>query len=146
MAGLTTESSIHREAFEYYYSLGNERSVEAVAEKYDCLPDTVRKWRRKYLWDERVSQRDIETGESSVTPVKVDYRVIINLLMENVADRIENGEIKVNTVADFERLVKLDLLLMGEVTSRVKEVSIMELPAEIRTLLDEKIEELRTAQ
>ena len=38
--------------------------------------------------------------------------------MADLSKRVMKGEIKVRNIQDFERLVKLDLLLMGEPTDR----------------------------
>jgi hypothetical protein len=142
---LKSENELQKEAFEIYYNMGKARSMEVVAEKVNRGVRSIANWRRKYLWDDRIAQREIEDGTRAATAVKADYRVIINMLMEEVADRIESGEIKVESVADLDKLVRLDLLLMGEPVriTEEKEISVIELPDNIRNLLDAKIEELK---
>lgn len=147
MAVLNPEKGIQKEAFENYYTL---RSYRKVAEKMDLPVSTVREWCSRYKWVEQALLRDAdnvrvdtENKGEVINPVMIRYRQVIDTIMERVADKIESGELEVKTVEDLERLVKLDLLLMGEATNRVEKVSVIELPEEIRTLLDAKIESLK---
>ena len=45
---------------------------------------------------------------------KNEYRLLLGSLIRDFAERFRNGEVKINTIYEFERVVKLDLLLMGE--------------------------------
>ena len=36
----------HKEAFEYYYSLGDKRTLKKVSLQYTCSVPGVKKWRR----------------------------------------------------------------------------------------------------
>lgn len=123
------------EAFEYYYSLGKERTLRQVADKVGYSPDTVRYWSSKYRWAEKVAQRDADI-RGMITP-QMRYQFFINTLMDQVATAIESGELKIRTVEDLERVIKLDLFLCGEIPNTV-----IELPERIRDLLDAKIKEL----
>lgn len=147
MAVLNPEKEIQKEAFENYYTL---RSYRKVAEKLALPVSTVKEWCRRYKWVERALFRDADNvrvdteNKGEVTsPIMIRYRQVIDMIMERVADKIESGELEIKTVEDLERVVKLDLLLMGEATNRVEKVSVIELPEEIRNLLDAKIESLK---
>lgn len=142
---LKSETDIQKWAFEIYYSMGKRRNMETVAERVNRSVRSIANWRRKYSWDDRIVQRELEDNVGGSTAVKTDYRIIINMLMEEVADRIESGEIKVESIEDIEKLVRLDLLLMGEPIRRTeeKEIAVIDLPESLRALLDAKIEELR---
>lgn len=142
---LKSETDIQKWAFEIYYSMGKRRNMETVAERVNRSVRSIANWRRKYSWDDRIVQRELEDNVGGSTAVKTDYRIIINMLMEEVADRIESGEIRAESIEDLEKLVRLDLLLMGEPIRRTeeKEIAVIDLPESLRDLLDAKIEEFR---
>ena len=127
MGQLSKENSLQREAFEIYYQMGDKRSLRAVAERVGRTERSVAGWSRTYNWVDRVSQREIEEHKNDdVTDAilaqtvasKTSYRIMINNLMRDVSRRIAREELTVKTILDFERVVKLDLLLMGEATDR----------------------------
>lgn len=111
------ETLQHKEAFEYYFSLGENRGYREVVQKFNVSLTTIAKWGKSFNWQERILQRDIEIGKKLVTKTnttvlneKAKYR---KLIQDAIAGM---GDIKVETVKDYETLVKLDLLLMGEST------------------------------
>lgn len=130
-------------AFDYYFLLGDERSIEAVALKFTRNVNTVYKWGRDLLWKERVEQRDIEVSrrlerktDNLIIDAKAEYRSEIKnylktlkALLVSAVGKNEEGKsvlnIKVNNPKDitsivsaYEKLIKLDLLVMGESTER----------------------------
>lgn len=118
-----TEKLIHREAFEYYYSLGKDRTVPQVAEEFEKSPRTVYEWSRKFDWADRIVQRDIEVGRrlkeetiDTVVAEKARYRKIVKLAIAKFVESLQKGEVKTDSILDLERLIKLDLTLMGEAT------------------------------
>ena len=125
---LTKENELQSRAFEMYYGLGDKRSLRAVAETIGRTERTVAGWSRAFNWVARVTQRNIENSQNKreealntqLTDVRARYRVIINNFMADLSKRVMKGEIKVRNIQDFERLVKLDLLLMGEPTDRAE--------------------------
>lgn len=119
------ETLRHREAFEYYYSLGPTRSLPQVARQYSVSVAAVKKWSKAFNWQERVEQRDIENARrleektnETIVAAKANYRKIIKAAIGRWVKRFQGGEIDVESVWDLERLVKLDLLLIGEPTDR----------------------------
>ncbi len=56
------ETLRHKEAFEYYYSLGTERSFKLVESKFKVSNMSVARWSKEFNWQERIGQRDIENG------------------------------------------------------------------------------------
>ena len=125
---LTKENELQSRAFEMYYGLGDRRSLRAVAETIGRTERTVAGWSRSFNWVARVTQRNIENSQNKreeaintqLTDVRAKYRVIINNFMAELSRRVIKGEIKIRNIQDFERLVKLDLLLMGEATDRIE--------------------------
>lgn len=63
------------------------------------------------------------------------YRAEMDKLISKADEDIRAGKIRVQSIEDFDRLVKLDLLLMGEPTER-KEVITKDSPLNVSALLD----------
>ena len=147
MAELDKQNKLQREAFEIYYGLGDKRSLKAVAERVDRTERTVAGWSRAYSWVDRVKQREIEDAKNSAldkatlnaqtTDIKTRYRIMINNLMAKASKAIADGSLKVKSIQDYERLVKLDLLLMGEAVEREELVGATELSQADKDRLDE---------
>lgn len=122
------ESVEQIEAFDLYYSLGSERSLQIVADKLGRSKRTVMGWCKKYNWDNRVIQRALEVAKQAgveelhkeTLAIRTEYRNSVNTLIEQFCKDIQEGKIKIESVEDFERLVKLDLFLMGEPTELVE--------------------------
>jgi hypothetical protein len=119
------ETLRHTEAFEYYYSLGAGRSITEVARQHNAGRASVAKWSKAFSWQERVEQRDIENAKrlekrtnDTVVAAKADYRKIVRAAIKHWVERFKQGGIDIRDTRDLERLVKLDLLLMGEATDR----------------------------
>lgn len=125
------ETLRHQEAFNYYYSLGEKRSIPQVAQRYTVSVAAVKKWSRAFNWQERVEQRDIENSRcmeekvnETIVATKANYRKIIKVAIARWVQKFKVHEIDPDSVPDLERLVKLDLLLMGEATEREEYVPI----------------------
>lgn len=142
---LSKENELQRKAFELYYGLGDKRSLRAVAETIGRTERTVAGWSRTFNWVARVTQRNIEDAQNSkeakitaeLTDVRTKYRILINNLMADFSRDIAQGKVKVKNINDFERLVKLDMLLMGEATERVENGGSQELSQADKERLDE---------
>ncbi|MBT9168571.1 MAG: hypothetical protein DDT19_01918 [Syntrophomonadaceae bacterium] len=117
------ETFKQREAFDYYYALGAKRSLSALSSHLGYTLRTVENWSVKFSWQNRVEQRDIEIGrrlqqemDETITAIKANYRRIIKEAVKRWVERFKVEEINLSNVQDLERLIKLDLLLMGEAT------------------------------
>jgi hypothetical protein len=121
------ESLLQHEAFEYYYSLGHDRSFDKVGDKFGFTPRTITEWSRRFGWQERIIQYDIESSQKlkektidAVVQEKANYRKIIKKMVGDIVDALKDGKFKAKNVQDLERLIKLDLLLMGEITDKTE--------------------------
>jgi transposase-like protein len=117
------ETLRHIKAFDYYYSLGEEKSLTSVARKFNVSKQTVTKWNKSFNWQHRVEQRDIENGKelekktnNAIVNSKADYRALIKKTVDEYKERLRLGRIKISRPQDLESLAKLDLLMMGEAT------------------------------
>jgi hypothetical protein len=145
MAELNKENKLQREAFEIYYHLGDNRSLKKVAEKVGRTERAVAGWSRAYNWVDRVKQREIEDAvnegtarlSAQTTDMKVRYRILMNNLIANASKRIAEGSLVIRNIQDLERVVKLDLLLMGEATDRQDSTGSTELSRADKERLDE---------
>ena len=130
------EGQRHIDAFEFYYKLGDDRSLAKVAAEFQVSEQSAREWSRSFNWLLRVEQRDIEINRqlqkkliNSIVKAKADYRKDIQLAfmtvkhtIAGVAKRMQVGEtLPINDAADLntavnamEKLVRLDLTLLGE--------------------------------
>ena len=151
---LSKENELQRKAFELYYGLGDKRSLRAVAETIGRTERTVGGWSRACNWVARVTQRNIENAHNSneakitaeLTDVRTKYRILINNLMADFSKDIAQGKVKVKNINDFERLVKLDMLLMGEATERVERGGTQELSQDAKDRLDEIAQLMKSAK
>lgn len=135
----------HRDAFEYYYALGESRTQQEVANRFKCSKRAVEKWSVAFQWQKRIVERDNEIADlvsdklkKHAADQKVKYHNLVQNLIAPVIKglqymRLENDqqkkefreknpdmvEIKATNILDFERLIKLDLLLLGENTSNI---------------------------
>lgn len=145
------ETPRHIEAFETYYALGDKRSYMALAQRLNVSKTSIAKWSKAHNWLMRATQRDIEIARrlerktnTAIVNSKADYRkeirenlkllkAVLGTALQKVKD--EDGNVKTEliisvdsakNVADivqaYEKLVKLDLVLIGEADSRTEEV------------------------
>lgn len=129
------ETLRHKDAFEYYYSLGSGRSYYAMAIKLGVSKSTIGKWGRAFHWQERVEQRDIEIGKKlpaktneTVIAIKANYRAEIKNqfnILKKMLDELKKEGIKIkdatglkDVLGCYEKLIKMDLTLIGEVSGR----------------------------
>lgn len=61
---------------------------------------------------------------------------MINNLMKMASRKIASGELRIRNVQDLERVIKLDLLLMGESTEREEQIGTTELSKADKDRLD----------
>lgn len=144
MTQLNKENSLQKQAFEIYYGLGEKRSLRAVSKEVERTERTVAGWSRAYNWVDRVKQREIEDNKnmggealnSQTTDVKTRYRILMNNLIAKATTKMAEGTLAIKSVQDLERVVKLDLLLMGESTERQDTTATTELSKADKDRLD----------
>jgi len=131
------EGQRHLDAFEYYYMLGDNRSLSNVATHCKVSIPTAKNWSTCFNWQLRVEQRDVEINRqyakkliNSIAKTKADYRQDIKAafstvkftLMQLVNNmKTDPNTIKVKDVSDLntlmtalDKLTRLDLTLLGE--------------------------------
>ena len=114
-----------------YLYMGPARSLNRLAEdvaRTDLRTSLtqLKRYSSKYDWQTRVQEYDLgkaheikERTTLELIAEKTKFRRIIqDCIAQFVKNFNENG-VNINSVSDFEKLVKLDLLLMGEATEQV---------------------------
>lgn len=140
------ETKEHTDAFNEYYLMGDKRSLTVLAGDRGVSVKTTKKWSAEFNWQERIKLRDIEIGRKTTEKVddqivntKADYRRDIKLSMQPVKAAINSaiiknkktGKAKLNfsvedakdlkaMVDSLEKLIKVDLVIMGEPDSRTE--------------------------
>ena len=132
-----TETLEHREAWEFYYNLGEKRSTVLVSRQYGKTKGAVDKWSAAFKWQERVIERDNIIADAlarkNITETTKEHQAILNACkvgINNFITKIAPGykatdRIDIRTVSDFERLAKLHLLLTGKATERIESVEVI---------------------
>lgn len=107
--------------FEIYYNLKAERSYEKVAKALGVSVATVTKWSKRYKWREQVlekehkeylmRQREIDL---QILQDKKTYRSILKKSVNVFVDKLNKGDVKVDTVKDLVALINCDLGIMEQ--------------------------------
>lgn len=139
------ETFRHREAFEYYYKLGEKRSLAQVARRFNVSVQSTNKWNHEFNWQPRVQERD---RKNALALAKENDKVIIrdkakDLKLVESAKAVWaqwlRGNIEVecpechkpHSIAitklkpqfrDVDTLIRLSEFLSGEVDSRPEQV------------------------
>lgn len=141
------ETLKHREAFDYYYSLKDKRSLLQVARKMGVSTTSVGRWSGAHGWQNQIAKRDAKVGtaisekvDKQIVKQSVDHRIGIQKTMDTIQGSID---IATNALGDVDKrkkmgvptfkdistlataqqgLVRLDLLLAGEADSREEHV------------------------
>jgi hypothetical protein len=136
------ETLTHKEAFEYYYLLGNKRNSSSVATQFKVSERSVAKWSINFNWQERIQQRDIEIGKklsektdetivdqkaNFVAEIKIQIgilKAILNKVTKGIKDgtfdiAIDNTSELKDVINSYEKLCRLYLLVVGEATEKV---------------------------
>ncbi|MFA5557923.1 MAG: hypothetical protein WDA59_00480 [Methanofastidiosum sp.] len=136
--------------FEEYYIMGEDRSLAKLREKLlsqqypHKVPGlkTLKRWSAAFNWQQRIEQRDMANAkkieqktDETIVDAKADYRKdikiqlsIFRVLLNQAVKKIKAGEFtEIESISDvkeivncYEKLIKLDLLLMGEPTENEK--------------------------
>lgn len=141
------ETKRHGDAFDAYYAMGPERSLVRLAGDRGVSVKSIKKWSTEFNWQERLIQRDLEINRKTeektnkaIVNTKADYRADIRLALQPIKALINSAIIEVTNeetgqkenqlkfsvenpkdmasiIGALDRLIKADLLLMGEADS-----------------------------
>ena len=118
--GLKKETLKHQEAFDYYYSLGDDRSYAKVAEQFNVTVGTVTKWAGSFSWQRRVVERDRKIAlqmqremDKQILQDKKNYRKIIQATINKYVENFKAGKVEVTSIKDLIALIECDTKLMA---------------------------------
>lgn len=120
------ETPIKRQAYDYWYGLGDARSYTLVADKFGVAEITVKLWSRQFKWRERLQKRmqrlEEKAGQAEVIDLaatKVMYKKYFDRLLkeffDDVSRRAADGQSVaiIRNVDDLERVISIALKLSG---------------------------------
>ena len=121
----------HKDAFEHYYLKLNEgmtvaESVLSVANTFSVNKRTVRRWRTKFDWENKMAIRDVSVQNSleerinaTIVDNKAKYLGIIHFSLNKYIDEVNNKTrepIPIEHSQDLVRLIKTSLLIQNQPT------------------------------
>ena len=118
--GLKKETLRHQEAFDFYYSLGDDRSYAKVADRFNVSTGTVTKWAGSFSWQRRVVERDRKIAlqmqrelDKQILQDKKNYRKIIQATINKYVENFKAGKVEVTSIKDLIALIECDTKLMA---------------------------------
>jgi len=128
------------DAFDYYYRLGDTRTLQKVADDWifegrSYGYSTIRLWAKDLSWDQKIAELDKSQEKriaketvKEIADVKLDTLrdvekliAVVKEAIETAVDELKSGTLKIKSAQDldyatkaYERLVRLALLLRGE--------------------------------
>jgi hypothetical protein len=114
------------EAFMTYYQMGDERSFTKVAEKIGRSIKACEVWSKKFHWQKKIAQLDLQIVEQlrskmvrDIVKQKMNYQKLVNnLIAKIIKEDTKELLIKPKSINDVVSLIKTSLLLAGETTER----------------------------
>lgn len=147
------ESNEQREAFNYYYKCGLEKSYAKTALKFKKSVSTIEKWGSQYNWQKRVSELESElrkkTQERVLVEQELDYKqrnlkILKRLILEG-AKSIQDGTLKITAKILLEAMREEDKVRTGT-DSTIQVNHRFELRGmsnkDIQRTIDEKVEKI----
>jgi len=126
-----TEQIHHTEAFEFYYALGKDRSLQKVADQFVIELTTAQHWSSWFKWKERIRDRDNELARELANKMMLSavkdreaYQSFIRGMIANGMEKFQAGVLVPHTVTDIINLVRLELMLTestDDLTERMEE-------------------------
>lgn len=120
--GIKKETLKHVQAFELYYSLGDDRTLDMVASKLGVSRSTIMKWSATFSWSARVIERDKRIAdklrtdtERSILKDQVKYRRIISKAVDEFEKALDDKKVKITTVKDFAKLIDSDIKVIESI-------------------------------
>lgn len=128
------ETTRHMQAFEFWFSLGGERTVRAVAQRFGVSDESIQRWIKRFDWDKRLAKRNnmirkrldssavhnvVQTRQKFAKDIKKTIESYLKSVTKLVKEHDAKGNPLITDAADLEKMVKLYLLLEGEPTSKV---------------------------
>lgn len=117
---INRENMEQQQAFDYYYSLGDNRTIAQAARELGYRTSTLKKWSTEFSWQRRVVERDHHLGmelqkrtNRQILKDQIEYRNILRKSIYKYEQNLEDNKVDIKTVKDLVSLIECDLKLMG---------------------------------
>ena len=124
MGRAKNETGQHRAAFELWYALGADRSLSEVARRSKVHVSSVANWSAAFGWEKRLLAREklvadllAQKAVEDEVRSKSDALKICRAIQIKFVEHLRSGKAIIEA-GDFEKAVKLELLLRGKATDR----------------------------
>lgn len=109
------ESFDQKMGFETYYKLGSQRSFNKAAKQLGRSVKTIEVWASQYRWSARVKERERQAAEyllmqksaEEEAKTREKHLTLIDATVSQWSKKLLEGQIKLKTVEDLERLIRL---------------------------------------
>jgi len=112
--------------FTSYYAMGSVRSLKKVAEEFKVSTNTVERASRSFHWKDRIIRLDRTANQIAVKNIlgdqvktKEHFLEVLYNALESYAKQVMEGTKTIDNIDEFDKGMKLMLLLMGEATDKV---------------------------
>lgn len=146
------ETARQKAAYDYYYNLGAERSLNKVANHFGVSNATVKSWCDKYEWYLRVEEKNMEEADQTINKnnnsliVEMEAnRKVIRAGLDDFIKRLKNGEVKVTKVREAVDLMRLEkdyvefILDIKDRTVKADAIEVSQMTRDTISLLREQI-------
>ena len=100
------EKEHHKQAFAYYYALGDNRTLAKVAEEFKVKESLVLNWSSSFEWKKRIAELENRSQEDIFREKAMD---LLNLLLDSMARHDEETGKMILTSSEKTTVEKLKL-------------------------------------
>lgn len=126
------ESFDQKMAFETYYKMGDGRSFAKAGKQIGRSIKTVEEWASKYRWTARVKERERQAAEfllmqrsaEQEAKTKEKHLTLIDATVTAWSKKLIDGQIRLKSVEDLERLIRLRWDLTDKPEKRVNPLGV----------------------
>lgn len=132
---IQTETLKHRKAYEMWARNGGGAGLaplQIIADEFDVTLRSIKQWYASFDWrirwkrlEQRIMTKEAKMTEEILLLTKERNRELIAQLVASFEREFLEGLVDVTKIADYERLIKLDLTLQGERTGDETEIIII---------------------
>ncbi len=140
--GNQKETPIQRKAFEYYLSLGGERSIRKVAEKFGYSPQTVYTWSSRFKWADRIYQHELREAErlrglterlsreaeEHLIEKQTNLLRLVDISVQKYFSDVERdpgAAVPIESTSDIRNIVEITRLLLDRPTEITRQESVV---------------------
>ncbi len=121
---MPTETERAKAAFADYLAMGPGRSLEKLAEQYQNVTEpcptrrlnTLKGWSTNFAWQDRIAahgEKFREQQQDAADKARLENLTLVRAGKGEFAKALKSGKLKADSVSDLERLIKLEMQLLG---------------------------------